>query len=525
MQEIKELIHVIRANKLSLTPTVFENENGKLTDLYTLITSNEVQTDEEAAERLYGEGKDNAGYRKLRGTLKNHLVDTILHLDLDQYANTHRQKAQCRCYKDWAAVKMLMSKNANDAGISLCQRLLKRAKKYEFTELVMETASLLRVYYGTMGGDLRKFEHYNQLFKNVRTIWDHENRAEELYTELVIRFVKSKANQPEIYDKAKQYYNQIAVAMSKYTSYRLHLSGNLIRMMTYTSTNNYQEASALCDEIIHFFEKKDYAATIPLQIFWYQKIVCCLQMRLFEEGKIAISKCLDNLDEGTYNWFKLKQLDILLSFHTKDYQQAYDRFTDLVNHPQYHVLPEHFTETLRIYSAYLYYLSAIGKIELSEKDRNFHNFRIAKFVNDTPIFSKDKRGMHIPILIIQILLLTMDRKYGLVIDKIDAIEKYCSRYLRKDDTYRSNCFIKMLLQIPLSNFHRANVERKTQAYMDRLLQVPIELAQQTHDVEIIPYEDLWEFALASLQNGFPTIRTAPTPVLPKEKTVRRASSI
>lgn len=508
MQELKELVQVISTNKLSLTPTLFDQEYSKLTDFYNQIANNQLQTDEQAAEFFYQESKNHPGYKKLRGTLKNRLVDAVLHLNVNLFTNTQRQKAQCRCYKDWAAVKILMSKNANIAGISLCQRILKRAKKYEFTELIMETASLLRVYYGTIGGDLRKFEHYNQMFKQYQHIWNQENTAEEFYTELVIRYVKSKATQPQIFAQAKQSYEAIAASMAKYDSYRLHLSGNLIQMMIHTSTNNYQEASNLCDDIIRLFEAKEFTATIPLQIFWYQKIVCCIQLRQFEEGKVAIKKCLEYLDEGTYNWFKLQQLDILLSFHTKSYQQAYDRFGKLVSHSQYSTLPEHFLETIRIYGAYLYYLGAIGKIELPEKNQFSQSFRIAKFINDTPIFSKDKRGMHIPILIIQILLLTLDRKYGLVIDKIDAIEKYCSRYLRKDDTFRSNCFIKMLLQIPICNFHRTSVERKAKPLLDRLLEMPIELAYQTHDVEIIPYEDLWEFALSSLKNSFYTLRTS-----------------
>lgn len=506
MQALKELIQIVSTNKLSFAPAIFENENSKLAAFYNQIATNQLHTDEQAADLFYKEGKDSAGYKKLRGTLKNRLIDAVLLLDLNQFANTQRQKAQCRCYKDWAAVKMLMSKNANTAGIALCQRLLKRAKKYEFTELVMETASLLRVYYGTVGGELRKFEHYNDLFKYYRSIWNQENLAEELYTELVVRYVKSKATQPEIYAQASNYYEKIAAPIEKYNTYRLHLSGKLIQMMIHTSTNNYPEASQLCDKIIRFFESKEYVAATPLQIFWYQKIVCCVQLRQFEQGKNAIKQCLMYQEEGSYNWFKMQQMHILLSFHTRSYQQAYEQFAMLVNHPQYSNLPEHFSETIRIYGAHLYYLSAIGKIELLEKDRYFHNFRLAKFVNDTPIFSKDKRGMHIPILIIQILLLTLDRKYGLVIDKIDAIEKYCSRYLRKDDTFRSNCFIKMLLQIPISNFHRISVERKTKVFVNRLLEMPIELAQQTHDVELIPYEDLWEFALSSLQNGFYTSR-------------------
>lgn len=64
-----------------------------------------------------------------------------------------------------------------------------------------------------------------------------------------------------------------------------------------------------------------------------------------------------------------------------------------------------------------------------------------RFLNDVPIFSKDKRGMNIPILIFHILYLILTKRYNDVIDRIVRIEKYTTRYLKKDDNYRSNCFI------------------------------------------------------------------------------------
>ncbi|MEM9991763.1 MAG: hypothetical protein AAF738_08365, partial [Bacteroidota bacterium] len=86
--------------------------------------------------------------------------------------------------------------------------------------------------------------------------------------------------------------------------------------------------------------------------------------------------------------------------------------------------------------------------------------------------------------------------------RIEAIEKYCSRYLRKDDTFRSNCFIKMLLQIPISGFHKAGVIRRSEKYLTRLNSMPIDVANQASEIEIIPYEELWLFAQESLENEF-----------------------
>ncbi|MEM6320059.1 MAG: hypothetical protein AAF960_20470 [Bacteroidota bacterium] len=57
----------------------------------------------------------------------------------------------------------------------------------------------------------------------------------------------------------------------------------------------------------------------------------------------------------------------------------------------------------------------------------------------------------------------------------------------------------MLLKIPISDFHRVGVERRAQKYYDTLLATPIDIANQAMEIEIIPYEDLWEMVLASLE--------------------------
>jgi len=94
----------------------------------------------------------------------------------------------------------------------------------------------------------------------------------------------------------------------------------------------------------------------------------------------------------------------------------------------------------------------------------------------------------------------LTKRYDETIDRIEAVEKYTSRYLKKDDNFRSNCFIKMLLQVAVAGFHRAAVLRHSEKYVKMLKSVPLDFANQAHDIELIPYEALWEMAVNSLDN-------------------------
>ena len=128
-----------------------------------------------------------------------------------------------------------------------------------------------------------------------------------------------------------------------------------------------------------------------------------------------------------------------------------------------------------------------------------YNFRLGKFLNEVPLFSKDKRGHNTNILILQILFLLEKKKHDEIINKVESLKQYVSKYLRKDDTFRTSCFIKMLCQLPAGNFHPINVERRTKDYFDKMMALPKEQARMDVDVEVVPYEVLWEKVLVFLR--------------------------
>jgi hypothetical protein len=57
----------------------------------------------------------------------------------------------------------------------------------------------------------------------------------------------------------------------------------------------------------------------------------------------------------------------------------------------------------------------------------------------------------------------------------------------------------MLLQIPIANFHREATARKAERYLKTLQSHEIGADSQSHEIEIVPYEALWDMALESLQ--------------------------
>ncbi|NRB54285.1 MAG: hypothetical protein HRU41_41945, partial [Saprospiraceae bacterium] len=185
--------------------------------------------------------------------------------------------------------------------------------------------------------------------------------------------------------------------------------------------------------------------------------------------------------EGSLNWVVTQQYDCILGFYSRNYDLCAQAIEILKKHSRQN------SEIWLIYEAYLYLFQNLGKYEGKR-------FKLGKFLTAVPRFSKDKKGMNINILIIQILVLLKDRRWPSIVDRIDALKAYIYRHLKSESTLRSDTFLSMLAVLPKSAFQRDQVEARTAQLRNQLQQGPI----LSVDFEIVPYEDLWEFVLELL---------------------------
>ncbi|MCC6461833.1 MAG: hypothetical protein IT260_15265 [Saprospiraceae bacterium] len=508
MDELRELVSIVTKQKLKAV-----NAYSKLIQpgavsmrLYNLVAEGSVRNDEDAMAALYPGGPRTVSYKRIKKSLREYLLQMLFVIDLHLPHYNPRQKAYFDCYKRWGAIKLLAGKTAHRSNLLFATELLRTALRYDFTDLALDMARSLRLYYGSIEGDLKKYDQFGKQVQFLERMFHFENLGEDLYTDLVIRFVNDKSTKKDVHEQAQKYFQQLEKALELYPSYRLHFTGRLTEIIIYTSINDYKKTIAICDKAIRFFDAKDYVANVPLQVFLYQEMVCYVQLRDYPRGRRAADRGFKLLENGSFNWFKYQELLLLLSLHAKEYQEAYQIYKNTIHHRRFNGLPAGIKQTWKIFEAYLFYLIEVGRIRPDQPEKVISRIRIMRFINDVPLFSKDKRGMNIPILIFHILYLLLTKRYDEAIDRNEAIEKYSTRYLKKDDNYRSNCIIKMLLQVSDAGFHKTAVIRRAEKFTKMLQQVPLDFASQAHDIEIIPYEDLWEMALDSLDNTIYTVK-------------------
>ncbi len=498
MQELLELIMLFRQepSALGALRSVLLEPGSKTEILFDAIYHGKLDSDEAAEALLYGKSEGTqAKYQALKSRLKDKLIQCILLSDLNGEEFSDREMAHVDCQKKWAAAMTLFSKGAATAAAELSEQLLKRTRRYEFTELSISILHRLCHYYALQYGKAKKYEEYRSLQKHFQRIWLAEKEAEDYVNDIAATYKPTLEIRLQLATTAERAYAELAPLLEASESYSLHLSGRTLQTFFHMYRGEYQEAANVCKEALQFFEKRKYKTTVPSQLFYYQLIVCQIQLKQFDEGYKTIKKQQEAFSEGSWNWYKFQELLFLLSMHTGAYDTGFKVLQQAITAKNFEKIPEMLQESWRIYEAFGHFLLKIGKIKAPA---GTSKYKTGKFLNEVPEFSKDKRGANVPVLIVQLLHALADNKRDQLIDRVEALSKYCSRYLKDDTQYRSNCFINMLMQIPGGNFHKEAVLRKADKYSARLSERSVQIADQAFELEVIPYESLWELVVGIL---------------------------
>jgi hypothetical protein len=499
MQELLELINAINTDRFrscGLWSFVLE-EGSPMERLYTALYEGHVSTDEQAMALLFPGKSDAADIIALRDGLTARLLEVILLLEFNIKPSSDRQKAYQACTRHCSEALLLLSKNVRGMGIAILKEVLKQSIYYEFTDLTLSALATLRLHAGATDGDRARYRQYQALYRKYQDIWMMENEAEDAYTYLT-SFGVEKSSGRTLSEAAQAYYERLQPYLAKSDTFRLHVCGRMVETMIYSSRNDHVSFAASCESAIAFFRRKKFETTLPLQAFYYQLILCYIQLEEFEKGEAIMRHYQSVFREGSFNWFKLQELYFLLAVYTRHYDKAHAVVQMVEQKLRSESQSRQLEDMWEIYRAFVQFLSLSGVFELSGK--RLKAFRPSSLSCEIPVFAPEKRGINIPLLIVQILFDLLERKYDQATVRIAAIQQYNSGRSIQQGYYRSRCFIRALGHFPVSAYHPKGVSRAVQPFLKQLRAHPLDMAFQTHEVEMMPYERLLELAVATLSD-------------------------
>ncbi|MEM8909901.1 MAG: hypothetical protein AAGD05_18780, partial [Bacteroidota bacterium] len=394
---------------------------------------------------------------------------------------TKTQKVYVEAWELLAQAKIHAIKGTRYEIIDEVRKHFRRVVKYQFNKLASEFASYLQYYYFNVRGDKVRGKKYSLLRERYNELAYLENIVEGKFAEITFKLNNTRNPSQEI----RKELDAVCENFKTYLSYDSHQ----IRIYTYLLLNEQAHFNRDFDEIIRL--SKTIITELESQkierafIFYKDLTIAFIVRGRYEEARSTIKKAVRNVSKGSYSWSIYVYYQFILEIYSKDYQAAYRVFKQAESKRQ---INKAMHEQWLIVRAYVQFLIQTGHLEGST------HFKFGKFFNEVPVFSADKEGNNINILILKILL-SIGKQNGKIIDQREAIEKYIERYLRHNK--RARIFLKMLLQIPIGHFNKTTILYRTKKMWKELQTNPYSPGQN-FELEIIPYEVLWEEVLSLL---------------------------
>lgn len=491
---IKEIITLFDSYRKVSKSTTQAKKPSNYELFFAGIKNNTFQTEEEAKAYFLIQGENKASYRKLKSRFKEKMIDRLFLIEYKSNAYSDIQRAYFRCHKNWVAVRILFGKGMRDSAQYLAVKTLKKALHFEFTEIVLDLSRLLRLYSATMKGSQKDFAYYDQLVTDHFGVLEKVLLAESLYEKIVLPYAFSKSDNKVTIQLAEEFSEQLKKIDLKIETHSFTVFAYFIHNIRYEISHDPKNLIKSCDTAIQKLRAKPFNLRNQIGSFMLRKFSAHLQLAQYPAAKAASIECDQLITKASINWFKSKQYELIYLIYTKQFAAIPSTFYPVLKNPKLNFRGAGIQEAYKLTHAYLYLLSLTHKIP-QDPQHPLPRFRLGKFLNETPTFSKDKRGYNIDILVLQILIALARKNYDYIIDRQNALKIYSSRYLKKNEFYRSTCFVNILLHLVTAEFHKVRFVRYAEPDLKKLKKMPLEQANQIAEFEIIPYELLLEMVL------------------------------
>jgi hypothetical protein len=465
--------------------------------LYEEIKSGNVTSIEEARERIFP-GISDEGIKKTTNRLLDQLTDSLFFLHINRYSTDLNQNRLVELYKRFATIKILEQLAEYDLFASMAEKLIAKARRLDQHEITMLLAGSLEYYYSFIRYDKKKSTKYGEEFKQANEKIEAFRRISQLYYELAGLIIRGKTLQEA--DHILDYQEDINRLESlRKTNASILFNHRIFSIIYFYNllTKNYSRMVESSLQAIKFYETIKPVPTLRIFTSKLRLGVAYLYLDDRHNARNHIVALAEyHPTPGTLHWNSWKSYSFMLEMISSDYQKAGDILFGVTTNKEFKKLDNIWFQQWNIRSAYIHFLFKLGRVDFEAFGKSrIPNFRLKKFLNNVPAYSKDKRGLNISILIAQFIILLVNKDYGGIEERIEALSKYSYRHLRNDFRLRSNCFIRMLLEIPKADYHPIRTSRYVAKYVKRLENTEINLNEFSTEIEIIPYEELWSLII------------------------------
>ena len=505
METIRMLCEIISKQKVKKIDVFGPNQNNKLlvNRLYEGIVSGKIYSDDDAKAFLYGNGGSQRNLLAVKRRLEEKLINTMFFVDMNKVSQNSYNQEQIKSFLSYSVVKILKSQNKFHASARIAEKSLVKALHYDMINLAYQLTMDLSQYYTILQYNKSKSSYFMALDAKLSQAFQEEQSARRCFI-----YFASYINQNKEYDESKV----PSLIKREIVELEEKLDNNQYYDFNYYALNALFFKSYLLQDIssmekiskqaVQFFQTKRHFPDLGRFSFVQKLGFIYEQKKDYQKAVDTYEKALSfDLTEGGTAWYNVRSHLFDANLQLRNYQSCYKFLSQAISHKSFKSLFSNYKEPWLIREAYVNFLIEAGKVDIEiMKSHQLRSFSISRFVNDVVLFSKDKRGLNISILIIQSLFLLLREDYDGFERKLDSLNQYAFRYLKNDGTLRSNAFIKILQKLPDVNYHPVRWVAHTEKLLKRMRSSESKSGFDTKEKEVMSYELIHEILLEILEN-------------------------
>ena len=498
--EISRIVTKRKVRKIEIFDDYsLRHKNSKFNEFYEGLRSQKFKNDRDAANQLYGCSPTDPKYRQLKSRFRKRLLNTLFFLDINTPSASNYNRAYYTCNKEWTLVKTLLWYNAPNTAAQLARQVLTTALKFQFADVIVNCARILRDY-AAKSGDERKYEECDTYIKQYSHVLEAEIRSEEFYQRVIMNYYKPFPKLDDLAQRIDSYCDALVSLSEQYDSPVIFYNMYLVWVYRYEMMQDFEAMLEVCErgekyiEEHPVFKQEDKMAT-----FQSKKMSAFLHLRDFRDGRANAEKTLNNQKPGSPIWFSFMEYYLLLAMHTENFIQAVAIHKRATEQPKFKKLDGINKEKWNLFEGYLnYIIEKEGKSNPILRAQKSDKFKVNRLLNSEPHYPKGQVVFNVLYLILQILFLLERRNLNRVTDRIDRLKKYATRLSRKEEYHRVVQFIRLLQQLSRVEYQMDELTN-SQKYLNALTERPFFYRGIISELEVIPFELLWERIVSYLE--------------------------
>lgn len=492
MESLYELAKLCSRQKHLVESMIPEDDKSPLKKLFILTYSEKQMSENECMIEIYGK-RNQTAFARLKGRLRDIFFQAIILQGQVGNLEDIRSVEFLNNFKQTLISRILLQRKATQLSTDIIEKSITKSMKFHVTENVLEQSRMLIAHYNGAMYNKYKLNKYQAIQSQYLEIYKWEIKSENYYLDIQRDQFQSLANpSDEMKLKAYKYYTELQEAKG-IRSYFFNYNKYRIEASYFEYIKDYHGLLMLSENALKEFNTPDFKTGNAISTISLRKLWALIQVEQIEESIKVGTKLMSRLSSGSLQWYRIAHYTLKAKLYHGDYTGAIDTISEMVVNPKFLKLGDYFKEIFTTTLGYIHLLVDSGLIgNSSELKGKLPEFKLGKFLNTTPVFSKDKRGINVSILLMHIGYLLQRKDYSSIIDRIDSLNQYAYRYLRKDDSYRSNCMIKMVILMAKADFNPIRTERYTAEMRTELSRVGLAGSGENIEIEIIPFEVLWD---------------------------------